>query len=169
MIKTLFVASNVDEKYIEIAKKSLSSLITKIFIDNTLYHTSIGEAKPTIKAFLEDYAYFSDLLIEAYISTDNRNYLEFAGDICNEAILKFYKNRHWSYANGLFASKAETHDSSYPSSLAIILSSLEKLTKLGLNDYSRNSRGYTRGTFTLTYASAYIKSDAHKRYCEIFK
>ncbi len=137
MIKSLFFASKIDIKYLEIAKNSLSSLIGKVFIDNTLYHTSIGNVQPTVNAFLEDYAYFSDLLIEAYISTDNRNYLEFAGDICNEAILKFYKNRHWSYANGLFASKAETHDSSYPSSLAMILSSLESLTWLGLNDYSR--------------------------------
>ncbi len=137
MIKTLFVASDVDDKYLEIAKNSLSQLIAKIFIDNTLYHTAIGDGKPTVKAFLEDYAYFADMLLWAYDKTKNRNYLEFAGDICNEAILKFYKNRHWSYTNGIFASKAEIYDSSYPSSLAMVLSSLDRLTMLGLNDYSR--------------------------------
>jgi len=137
MIKALFMASKIDDKYLRIAEESISQLISKVLIDNVLCHTTTKDTNLKISGFLEDYAYFSDALIEAYNTTNNRNYLEFAGDICNESILQFYKNRIWNYSNKDFTTKDDINDSSYPSSVSIIINSLMKLTKLGINNYTQ--------------------------------
>ncbi|MDD5406867.1 MAG: thioredoxin domain-containing protein [Sulfurovaceae bacterium] len=135
MIKTLFYAGRTESKYLDIAKNSMSKLLDKLYVDGILYHTSIGNQTPNIEAFLEDYAYLVLALIEAYQSTFDKNYLELATTLSNEAIKKFYSRHEWNFAIGEFATKAEAYDSSYPSSLAVILEALGKLDMLSDLDY----------------------------------
>lgn len=136
MIKTLFYASKIDTKYLDIAKNSISKLLDKLYINGVLYHTSIGNKTPNVEAFLEDYAYLAQALIESYQGTFEKKYLELAITLSNEAIRKFYTHREWNFAIGEFATKAETYDSSYPSSLGIMLDVLGKLDTLSDLDYS---------------------------------
>ncbi len=135
MVKTLFCASKIEPKYLDIAKNSISKLLDKLYINGVLYHTSIGGDIPSVEAFLEDYAYLTLALIEAYQSTFDKNYLELAIKLANEAIKKFYNHHEWDFAVGEFATKAEIYDSSYPSSLAIMLEVLGKLDILSDLDY----------------------------------
>ncbi|MFA5502604.1 MAG: thioredoxin domain-containing protein [Sulfurovaceae bacterium] len=135
MIKTLFYASKIEPKYLDIAKNSISKLLDKLYINGVLYHTLIGNNTPNVEAFLEDYAYLAQALIEAYQGTFEKNYLQLAITLSNEAIKKFYTHHEWNFAIGEFATKAETYDSSYPSSLGIMLDVLGKLDMLSDLDY----------------------------------
>ncbi|KIM04198.1 MAG: hypothetical protein KN64_08900 [Sulfurovum sp. AS07-7] len=135
MINSLFLLSQIDESYTDKAKDSLAYLIKKLYKNNTLYHSTINDNEPKIEAFLEDYAYLTNTLIGAYNVTHKKSYLDFATILANEAIKKFYKNYEWEFANGDFATKAEIYDSSYPSSLAIMLDALLKLDILTNFDY----------------------------------
>jgi hypothetical protein len=135
MIKTLFYASKIEPKYLDIAKNSISKLLDKLYIDGVLYHALIGNNAPNVEAFLEDYAYLAQALIEAYQSTFDKKYLELAITLSNKAIRKFYTHHEWNFAIGEFATKAETYDSSYPSSLGIMLDVLGKLDILSDLDY----------------------------------
>lgn len=135
MINSLFLLGQVDENYIDKAKNSLAYLIKKLYLNNTLYHSTIGTNEPKIKAFLEDYAYLANTLINAYSITFDKNYLDFAIILANEAIKRFYKNHEWEFANGEFATKAEIYDTSYPSSVAMMIDVLLKLDTLSEFDY----------------------------------
>ncbi|MDD3775700.1 MAG: thioredoxin domain-containing protein [Sulfurovaceae bacterium] len=135
MIKTLFYASKIEPKYLEIAKNSISKLLDKLYINGVLYHTSINNNTPNVEAFLEDYAYLAQALIEAHQSTFEKYYLDLAIELANEAIRKFYTRHEWNFATGEFATKAETYDSSYPSSLGVMLDVLGKLDILSDLNY----------------------------------
>ncbi|MGW8169095.1 MAG: thioredoxin domain-containing protein [Sulfurovaceae bacterium] len=135
MIKTLFYASKIEPKYLDIAKNSISKLLEKLYINGVLYHTLIGNNAPNVEAFLEDYAYLAQALIESYQNTFDKKYLQLAITLSNEAIRKFYTHHEWNFAIGEFATKAEIYDSSYPSSLGIMLDVLGKLDILSDLDY----------------------------------
>lgn len=135
MINSLFMLSQIDESYTGKAKDSLAYLIKKLYINNTLYHSTINDNEPKIEAFLEDYAYLANTLLNAYNITFEQSYLDFATILANEAIRKFYRGFEWEFANGEFATKAEIYDSSYPSSLGMMLDVLLKLDTLTALDY----------------------------------
>ena len=135
MIKTLFKASVSLPNYLESAKKSLHALLETLYLDGKLYHTTLYGNTPTIEAFLEDYAYLIDALIEAHQATLDKTYLDIAQDLANEAIRKFYKNKKWYFSQGDFQTKADIYDSSYPSSLSVMLEALLKLHSLQQQEY----------------------------------
>ncbi|MEA2028888.1 MAG: thioredoxin domain-containing protein, partial [Campylobacterota bacterium] len=76
--------------------------------------------EPKIEAFLEDFAYLGDALIEAYQSTQNEVYLIEATRLLNTAIDKYYNNGKWKFSSGEFETFGDIYDSSYPSSVAIM-------------------------------------------------
>lgn len=135
MINSLFLLGQADENYTEKAKDSLAYLIKKLYINHTLYHSTIDSHAPTIEAFLEDYAYLVNTLLTAYNTTHEKSYLDFAIILTNEAIKKFYKNYEWEFANGEFSTKAEIYDTSYPSSLGMIIDVLLRVDILSDFDY----------------------------------
>ncbi len=137
MINSLFLLGQIDESYENRAKVSLAYLIKKLYINNTLYHSTINDNEPKIEAFLEDYAYLANTLLGAYDTTHEKNYLDFAVILANVAIKRFYKNYEWEFANGEFSTKAEIYDISYPSSLAVMIDVLLKLDTLTQLDYGK--------------------------------
>lgn len=130
MIKSLFKASRVDKKYLKPAVKSLDALLQSMYINSELYHSTLIGKTPKIKAFLEDYAYLSELLIEAYESTLNEVYLITATKLTNAAIEKYFVQGKWKFSRGEFETNADIYDSSYPSSVATMLSVLYSISSL---------------------------------------
>jgi len=130
MIKTLFKAGRVEKKYLKLAIKSLDALLESMYINSELYHATLLGKKPKIKAFLEDYAYLTEALIEAYESTLNEVYLVTAQKLANNAIEKYYDKGKWKFSRGEFETHADIYDSSYPSSVATMLSALYSISSL---------------------------------------
>ncbi|MBN2768007.1 MAG: thioredoxin domain-containing protein [Campylobacterales bacterium] len=135
MIESLFVASLIDEKYSDIAQKSLDALLKKLYKKEKLYHTVVDENQPHIEAFLEDYAHLASALIKAYEITAIDNYLALAIKLSNQAIKEFYTDKQWHFSNGAFKTKDERYDTSYPSASATMLFALLKLDLLCPYDY----------------------------------
>jgi uncharacterized protein YyaL (SSP411 family) len=130
MIKSLFKASRVDNTYLQPAIKSLDALLESMYINSELFHSTLMGKKPKIKAFLEDYAYLAEVLIEAYESTLNETYLITATKLTNSAIEKYFIQGKWKFSRGEFETNADIYDSSYPSSVATMLSVLYSISSL---------------------------------------
>jgi uncharacterized protein YyaL (SSP411 family) len=130
MIKSLFKASRVDHTYLQPAIKSLDTLLESMYINSELFHSTLMGKKPKIKAFLEDYAYLAEVLIEAYESTLDETYLITATKLTNTAIEKYFDQGKWKFSRGEFETNADIYDSSYPSSVATMLSVLYSISSL---------------------------------------
>ncbi len=130
MIKALFMAGRTDKSYLKYAIKSLDALLETMYINAQLYHATLIGKPPKIKAFLEDFAYLTDTLIEAYESTLNEVYLVTAQKLANNAIEKYYDKGKWKFSRGEFETNADIYDSSYPSSVATMLSALYSISSL---------------------------------------
>ncbi|WP_200762325.1 thioredoxin domain-containing protein [Nitrosophilus alvini] len=130
MIKTLFIASRTDLKYFEPAQEAINALLKKMYIDNHLYHSALIDGEPKIKAFLEDYAYLADALLEAYKTTLNESYLLLAQKLTNEALIEYFDEGRWYFSKGEFTIYAEESDTTYPSSGAKIVSVMLSLGSL---------------------------------------
>ncbi len=130
MIKSLFKASRVDSTYLQPAIKSLDALLESMYINSELFHSTLMGKKPKIKAFLEDYAYLAEVLIEAYESTLDETYLITATKLINSAIEKYFVQGKWKFSRGEFETNADIYDSSYPSSVATMLSVLYSISSL---------------------------------------
>jgi uncharacterized protein YyaL (SSP411 family) len=140
-IKSLFIASKIEIKYLEIAKKSLDTLLTLMLNEdkNILCHSTIGESKPEIEGFLEDYAYLSDATLEAYLRTQDKKYLESTQKILKIAFDKFFdkdKNIwYFSQSNDEFATEDDIFDNTYPSSSVLINSVIFKYSSIVPNEW----------------------------------
>lgn len=130
MITSLFKASRVDSKYLKVAMKSLDKLLSTMYINSQLFHSTLIGKEPNIQAFLEDYAYLSEALIEAYASTLDEVYLITATKLVNTAIEKYYEQGKWKFSRGEFETNADIYDSSYPSSVSTMLSVLYSISSL---------------------------------------
>jgi len=95
MVKSLFVAGSIDDRYLQIAIDSLDRLTDTFYIDGELYHTAMIGKPPKIKAFLEDYAYLCDTLIEAYETTLDELHLMMAVKLANSAIENYFAQAHF--------------------------------------------------------------------------
>ncbi|WP_415407538.1 thioredoxin domain-containing protein [Sulfurovum sp. CS9] len=130
MIKSLFKAARTDSKYLKPAIKSLDKLLETMYINSQLFHSTLIGKEPKIQAFLEDYAFLGETLIEAYESTLDEKYLITATKLANSAIEKYYVNGKWKFSRGEFETDADIHDSSYPSSVSTMISLLYSLSSL---------------------------------------
>ena len=130
VIKSLFKAGRVEKKYLKIAIKSLDALLESMYINSELYHSTLSGKKPKIKAFLEDYAYLTEALIEAYTSTLDEVYLVTATKLANKAIEQYFDKGKWKFSRGEFETHADIYDSSYPSSVATMIGGLYSLSSL---------------------------------------
>lgn len=130
MIKSLFILGKSNPLYHQHALDSLNALLETMMIDNTLYHTTLIHKRPKIGAFLEDYAYLSNTLIEAYQCTFDEIYLIRAQQLANKALELFYQEGAWYFSRGDFPTIAEMDDGSYPSAMAFMIDSLLSLGSL---------------------------------------
>lgn len=127
MIKALFVLGKNDPRYSDQAVASLKKLMHSMVIDSHLKHSTLIHKEPKIDAFLEDYAYLCDTLIEAYQSTLEEHYLIDAQRFANKALELFYEGGKWYFSRGDFTTIAELDDGTYPSALAIMVGALQSL------------------------------------------
>jgi len=130
MINALFKLGTIDEKYKKKAIKSLNKLLETMFIDGNLFHTTLIHKKPKVEAFLEDYAFLAQALLTAFQSTQNEIYLIHAQRFINKALEEFYNKGVWNFSSGEFAVKAEITDTTYTSSVSIMLDNLMTLATL---------------------------------------
>jgi len=130
MVTALFKASRVDSKYLKPAMKSLDKLLSTMYIHSQLFHSTLIGKEPKIHAFLEDYAYLSEALIEAYESTLDEMHLITATKLINAAIEKYYENGKWKFSRGEFETTADIYDTSYPSSVSTMLNALYSISSL---------------------------------------
>ena len=79
---------------------------------------------------MEDYAYLSETLIEAYKSTLDETYLITATKLTNAAIEKYFDQGKWKFSRGEFETNADIYDSSYPSSVSTMLWVLYSISSL---------------------------------------
>jgi len=130
IIKALFMAGRIDSKYLDIAQSSLEALTQTMYLHGQLFHSTLIGKSPKIYAFLEDYAYLGEMLIEAHQSTLDEKYLILATRLANSAIERYYNNGLWRFSVGEFETKADIYDSSYPSAMAMVVSLLYSLASL---------------------------------------
>ncbi|MBL0707622.1 MAG: thioredoxin domain-containing protein [Sulfurimonas sp.] len=130
MIKALFVLGNIDAKYKKRAIKSIDVLVKTIYIDEKLYHTTLIDKKPKIEAFLEDYAFLAQALIEAYDATAEELYLIQAQRFTNIALERFFYKGSWNFSDGEFQTKADIADNTYTSCVSIMVGVLNSLAIL---------------------------------------
>ncbi len=172
MINSLFKLGTVDKVYKERAVKSLDKLLETLFIDSKLYHTTLIHKKPKVEAFLEDYAFLSQALLSAFKYTQNEIYLIHAQRFINKALEEFYDKGVWNFSSGEFAVKAEITDTTYTSSVSIMIDVLmtlgtlledEKYRHFAFKTMEYNSYELGRRPiyypYMLTQALRYVKGD----------
>ncbi len=130
MITALFELASIENKYEEIAIKYLKALTGKMREGVKLYHSSMPKNKPKIEGFLEDYAYYIEALLAAFNATLDESYLIEATAITNEAVRLFYKEGRWKIGNLEYKNFVNDFDSSYPSSLSIMVENLLTIRSL---------------------------------------
>lgn len=130
MIKSLFIAARTEKKYLKPATKSLAKLLDTMYMQGKLFHSTLIGKTAKIEAFLEDYAFLGEALVEAYKTTLDETYLITATQLANSAIEKYYEHGKWKFSRGEFETKADIYDSSYPSSVSTMLSLLLSLSSL---------------------------------------
>lgn len=131
MIKSIFIASKLNEKYLDDARKSLDSLLDQMYIDDVLYHQKINN-KVTIKAGIDDYGYLVDLLLQSYEITFDKQYLSLAIKLSEETIKKFYNNKKW-YLTSEKKYEVEFDDKHYTASISIVLHNLLSIANITYN------------------------------------
>ncbi|MDH4943727.1 thioredoxin domain-containing protein [Sulfurimonas sp. C5] len=172
MIYSLFQLSSVDGSYETKAIEALDALLAKMFVNGTLYHTSLPEKTPKVEAFLEDYAFLAKALLSAYKITQDEYYLIQAQRMANKALENFYEKGLWNFSVGEFKTKAEVTDNTYTSSVSIIVDVLltlgmlledEKYTHFAFKTMEYNSYDLGRRPIYYPYmmiqALRYIKGD----------
>lgn len=137
VIRALFSAGRENSKYLKQAIKSLEALEKKLANRLNLYHSSLIDKAPKQNSFLEDYAWWILALIEAYETTLDENYLIRATALSNEAIKRFYRGGRWLFDDGEFKRFDEDSDTSYPSSLSIMVNNLLSLRSLSDSIYEK--------------------------------
>ena len=129
-IDALFELGALDRSYIEKAKKSLDKLLTTMFDGEKLFHTTMPGKEPKVEAFLEDYAFLSKAILNAYEKSFDELYLIQAQRFVNLALAEFYDKGVWYFSQGDFQTKAEIYDATYTSSVSIMIDNLLTLASL---------------------------------------
>jgi len=130
MVKALFSASKLDEKYLELGKSRLESLLKLMRTEDVLYHQTLFGKKPKQKGLLEDYAFLMDALIEGYLKTYSKAYLEELEKLAKETQNKFYKDGVWYLSNDGIDAVADFDDRYYTSALSVVLEDFVRIASL---------------------------------------
>ena len=130
-IKAKFQARIVDTNYSKEAQHSLDELLKLMYRDGELYHQTIHGVAATQPGLLEDYAFLSACLFEAYQSTLDEKYLTLFKSLVRQSIDKFYKDGFWRESTDGFVTRAAMSDNSYASALAVNMENLMLYSILG--------------------------------------
>jgi len=126
----LFIHALFKAKEEKKALDGMDALINRLYVDKVLYHQIIIGKKAKVKAYLEDYAFMAQALIDAHQATLDKKYLALAQKITQESLEKFYKEKRWYMSDDHFQSVADLYDASYRSAMAVTFENLLKLAML---------------------------------------
>ena len=129
-IKNKLTAFIVDPRFKEEGIRSLDKLLKTLYVKGRLYHQKLGSNLPQKEAFLEDYAYLIDALVEAYELTLESRYLDLARKLYDEAKGRFYKKGRWYFSLKDHPLPARRDDSYYSSPYAMLVNSMLKMAAL---------------------------------------
>lgn len=127
MIRALLLLGKNRPAFKDQALQSLDALLSMMMKNGVLQHSALIHKVPKIDAFLEDYAYLSATLIEAYQSTLDEKYLILAQQCAHKALELFYEEGKWYFSRGAFPTLSELDDGTYPSALAMMVDALLSL------------------------------------------
>lgn len=168
MIKALAIAAITlkNDKYLQQAEKSLQSLLNKVYINEQLYHI-YHHSQSKIPAYLDDYAFLIDAIIQISKATGNTNYLHIAENLANQCINEFYspsKNIfYYTSAHHSINDSINLYDDVIPSANAQMINNLIYLQPLTHNHhYKKISENITPICMALflqnpQYAASYGK------------
>ncbi|GIV30041.1 MAG: thioredoxin [Bacteroidia bacterium] len=166
MIKALALAaiSLKNEKYLQQAEKSLQSLLSKVYIDEHLYHI-YHHSQSKIPAYLDDYAFLIDAVIQLAKITGNTHYLKTAENIAHQCINDFYSPSksifYYTSARHSINNSINLYDDVIPSANAQMINNLIYLYHLTNNPaYKKIAEASARQTHSLffnnpQYAASY--------------
>jgi uncharacterized protein YyaL (SSP411 family) len=127
-ITGLFEAGQwIDERYLKMGFKVLDKLLDSLHVKGVLYHQKLHGSPLKIKALLEDYAFLTEALVNAYSISGEKKYFNLARELACEAKGKFYKNLSWQLSDDGFIAKAPLEDASYKSAAATMMGVLLKI------------------------------------------
>ena len=129
MIKSLFEVSNLDKKYLIMAKKSLNQLLKNVYINKKLYHQKYLLNTPSKEALLEDYSLLTSTLLMAFDKTYEKKYLNLAKEFTTYINKHFYENKTW-YLDPLKYVKADFEDRYYVSALSQHFSNMLSISNI---------------------------------------
>jgi hypothetical protein len=137
VIKSLYLLSHYEEGFRQEAELCLDALLNKLYCNGQLYHTAMINGDVKVEGFLEDYAYLSLALIQAYQTTLNTEYLLRAQRLCDKALELFFEGGRWYFSKAELLVEADISDSSYPGSVGVIVDALLSLGVLVDEKYRR--------------------------------
>ncbi len=137
MISALFTLGEHQNSYLKKATTHLNALLESMYINDTLYHSTLIHKTPKVTAFLEDYAYLGRALVKAYESSFDIQYLLLAQQFANTALTNFFEAGRWYFSKGEFVTEADISDSSYPGSVGVMVDLLLSLGSLLDEKYRR--------------------------------
>lgn len=144
-----------DEKYLDIAQKTVSFIFAEMYKDDLLLR-SYKDGQARFNAYLEDYAFLINALIDLHQVSLNSDFLDKAILLNNKMIEQF-----WDHEKGAFFFTGKSHeelivktkeilDHSIPSANAIALSNMIKLYRLTENLDLKEKIETTFGVFSST-------------------
>jgi len=124
-----------DKKYLDISEKTINFIYSNMYKDGLLLR-SYKNNQAKFNAYLEDYVFLIDSLIDLYQATLKKDWLQKALDL-NEKVIKEF----WNEKDGGFFFTGRSHekllvkikdiaDTSIPSSNSIALKNLYRLSKI---------------------------------------
>ena len=128
LINTYYV--NKDKYYLELAENFFNNLKTK-FDENNLHHSYSKN-----HVFLEDYAYYTSMLLDLYDATMDLNYKKKSLKVYSSTLNKFYDKEKKIFQknplsnNDLFFNPIDIGDSTIPNGNSIMLFNMARLGKL---------------------------------------
>jgi hypothetical protein len=130
-----------NRNYLSFAEKATDFIFNKLIIDGTLYH-SYFNGKTSIKAFLDDHAYFIFALLELFEVTSNIGYLQKAVEFTDKTVKGFLSNKggfHLSQHKGELPLRTiDAYDGAIPSGNSIMAMNLLRLFHLtGNSEYEK--------------------------------
>lgn len=140
-LSMLYRASH-NEKYLQ-AAKTAQNFIEKNLCDNTRLYASYRDGKRSDKAFLDDYAFYTEALIEMYNSTLDKSYLKKAECFCNEALRRFSDKQNGGFYlceadnDELFMNPKEIYDGAIPSGNSVMAYNFVRLYQITENNKYR--------------------------------
>ena len=129
MAEALLAASRIDPNYLADAERILEALWQRMYRGGVLYHQAIPNAVPKQEGLLEDYAFLTEAMIEAYERTYHVRYLKRAERLASEALRRFYQEGVW-YLDREGIARADFDDRYYTAPLSVMLRSLLTLSEL---------------------------------------